>query len=375
MTTPEPSVAPQSGLPARTAEQARRDAIHRDVSDGHHIADTIDNAIRRAAIHYGLPCQKCGEPCFGDVGIGKAVCMRPRCGGSCLPEPQASKASEGDILRWIQMELDDRHGEVDSELAARDIEPPDILTSVAKRIAAFRNLVKRAESQAALSSAPAGEAVSVAREVARDWLHAYMMSDSESVKYADARRAMANAVRTALSAPPPSTGDKPKCPTCGCVNTWQAVEGDPPGMTNYCPESMGGCGAFFTPAPTPPPAPASKGETVDAAMFVRRWMEKADDGVLISATEELSGLLAATSEAARLRAAPLSVAPAREGFTYPDSKVDAVLTRIDALGRMSGDISNPLVQPIVRSLVDATDALSAARVTLPQQGGDAGGGD
>jgi hypothetical protein len=268
---------------------------------------------------------------------------------SCLPEPQASKASEQPAIM----------GQAPWESKAEYVE------RVGLEAAAI-----------VLSSAPAGEAVSVAGTVSISRNDAQWAAGAcrevaglRADGYLDKMwLALAARIDASLSAPPPSIGDKPKCPTCGRDDDVHP-SADPVGKDGgwFC----GRCHpphcwfpGVTLPAPTPPPAPARGDEDAnywrDQAENIRQaWIAN-----IRELNERLRSAVAAhmdtKAELARLRAAPLSVAPAREGETVV--RVDDLvwlLTEFNKSGYRCGHTNQ---------LDRLNEATLAARVTLPQQG-------
>jgi hypothetical protein len=201
---------------------------------------------------------------------------------SCLPEPQASKATCPDCRDRGRVDVQDGRGNT-------------VMDKPCPRGC----------------SAPAGEAVSVAREALveyREWAR-----ESGGERFGPERR-LCIAIDAALSAPPPSTGDKPQPRWSNQPWPDDARPSQPPTnpyilRTTSFPEM---CNV----APTPPPAPASKGEPSAVLEAFRQAWNGASDGKCPEFDIPPP-------------AAPLSVAPAREGFTFPDAAVEKLLSLID----------------------------------------------
>jgi hypothetical protein len=247
---------------------------------------------------------------------------------SCLPEPQASKASDDDAP-------------VHPEVAWQ----------------AVQQLADDIDRKIMGDSAPAGEAVSDGMSLVLHLSDYECRTDHEEAaafrhfraKAADIVRAMAV---KAASAPPPSTGDKPQpiYTRDNLMDIAQEIRNAQVCVHNISlNESCIRCTAHINSAypPPPPPAPASKGDDDYDAVLRKE----------IGSLRETAARLAAELA----RAAPLSVS--REGFTFPDSAVEKLLSLIDWQNAfVPADFRHHMCQ-------DAA-ALRAARVTLPQQGED-----
>jgi hypothetical protein len=205
-----------------------------------------------------------------------------------LPEPQASKASE-------------RCEECGGELSACGDMTADgpSMDCRACRLACEVRFLRQ-------DAAPAGEAVSVARDVLKrvaECVRIFSVAARNPDNMAEAKDCLA-ILNALLSAPPPSTGDKPKCQHCGENNTERTKPGcelDAGGHEWFCCE----CLDWFS-APTPPPAPARKGD--EPPFSSPSSLIHAGASALAEA-----GQYEMASELRDLAAAPLSVAPAREG--------------------------------------------------------------
>jgi transcriptional regulator with XRE-family HTH domain len=332
-----------------------------------------------------------------------------------LPEPQASKASERceRADEWFAVFVTDSQA---PDQAIAKFECADHADRWGKDNYRGRYRVEKISEP--LSSAPAGEAVSVARD-------RIIRNGPTPDQIAAAR---------AASAPPPSTGDRP--PLTG------AVPGrcfDIDGYTWHQPgERCGGCG--FGMEHTPPPAPKVENWMPEPSKKpIRIYMDEkpfdvpwsvmtgahikgltqrdtpyqlfrengADQDSPILDNDRVSvqpgdrfyaiprtnwgaplpkcpcgtdavvdrrGIVHCPRELCKHhRALPPTPqpTPAREGFTFPDAAVEKALAAIKAFGELPVGETPGWASSEFRSVFSTAADLRSARVTLPQQGEDA----